>query len=257
MDPYLEDPALWPDVHTRLTVYLAEFLQPSLRGRYVAAVEERVYVEQPVEDVAREFVPDVSLRAIGGSGARAAVLEADVATVVEAPGLEMREPFITILDRHSGGRVVTVIELVSPSNKYSGPGRDAYLGKQREVRSSHTHLVEIDLLRTGPHVLAIPEVAARREGPYDYLVAIWRAAGTRNRFALYRWTLAERLPRIRIPLAVGDAEVALDLQAVLEKTYEAGAFIDRLAYSRPCHPPLTGAQQTWADERVRERPAAI
>ena len=257
MDPYLEDPAFWPDVHTRFTVYFAEFLQPSLRGRYVAGVEERVYVEEPVEDAGREFIPDVSVRPLGGSGAAAAaVLDADMATIVEVPGLEIREPFITILDRHSDNRIVTVIELVSPSNKYSGPGRDAYLGKQREVRGSHTHLVEIDLLRTGPHVLAVPEVYARAAGPYDYLVSICRAAGRRNRFALYRWLLADRLPRIRIPLAAGDPDVALDLQAVLEKTYEAGAFSDRLAYARPCHPPLTTAQQTWADERVREKTAA-
>jgi hypothetical protein len=151
---------------------------------------------------------------------------------------------------------VTVIEVVSPSNKYSGPGRDSYLDKQREVRGSHTHLVEIDLLRSGPHVLAAPEIYARQHGPYDYLVSICRAAGARNRFALHRWMLHERLPRIRIPLARGDTDVVLDLQAVLEKTYEIGAFADRLPYARPCHPPLTPAQQAWADERLREKPAA-
>ncbi len=68
-----------------------------------------------------------------------------------------RELYIEILDRESGMRVVTVIELVSPSNKYAGPGRDKYVAKQQEVLQSDSNLVEIDLLRFGPHVLAVPE----------------------------------------------------------------------------------------------------
>ena len=50
------------------------------------------------------------------------------------------------------------------------------------MRQSTAHLVEIDLLRTGPHVVAVPEWAARAHGPYDYLVCVNQAVGLRDRF---------------------------------------------------------------------------
>ena len=39
MDPYLEEPALWPGVHASLIVYIRDVLQPQLRPRYVAAID--------------------------------------------------------------------------------------------------------------------------------------------------------------------------------------------------------------------------
>ena len=45
MDPYLEHPALWPGVHNGLIAALAAQLQPLLTPRYVAAIEQRVYIE--------------------------------------------------------------------------------------------------------------------------------------------------------------------------------------------------------------------
>ena len=46
--------------------------------------------------------------------------------------------------------MVTVIELLSPSNKRAGDDREQYLAKRRELLRSPAHLVEIDLLRDGP-----------------------------------------------------------------------------------------------------------
>jgi hypothetical protein len=250
MDPYLEDHQLWTGVHAAFIVYARNHLQPQLRPRYIAAVEERIYVEGPD----REMAPDVWVRKARPAvhTPAAALGEADAPVTVQVPELEVHEAFVTILDRDSGQQVVTVIELVSPSNKYAGPGHVSYREKQRQVLSSEAHLVEIDLLRTGPHVLAVPEWLARSKGPYDYLVSVNRAEGIRDRFELYPRPLAERLPRVRIPLAAGDPDAVLDLQAVLERTYEDGAYRDRIDYSRPCRPPLSGADQAWAMERLRE-----
>jgi hypothetical protein len=48
------------------------------------------------------------------------------------------------------GRVVTVLELLSPSNKTPGEGGlDSYLEKRAEILASRCHLVELDLLRGG------------------------------------------------------------------------------------------------------------
>ena len=45
-------------------------------------------------------------------------------------------------------KVVTVIEILSPSNK-RGQGREKYLAKRQKIFASQTNLVEINLLREG------------------------------------------------------------------------------------------------------------
>ena len=47
MDPYLEHPALWPDVHNGLIADLHNALAPQCRPRYYAALEERTYLAEP------------------------------------------------------------------------------------------------------------------------------------------------------------------------------------------------------------------
>jgi hypothetical protein len=249
MDPYLEDARFWPGVHTAMIVYLADALTPRLRPRYVAAIEVREYLEGPERDIR----PDVSLRqARPEREAAVAVLEADAPVLVWAPPEPVRESYVAILDLRAGQRVVTVIEVVSPSNKVSGSGRDSYLARQRDVLASDAHLVEIDLLRHGPHVAAVPEATARRKGYYDYLVCVNRAEGRRDRYELYPRRLGDRLPRIRIPLADDDPDVPLDVQAVLAQTYEAGSYRDRIDYARPCDPPLSADAQAWANARIAD-----
>ena len=246
MDPYLENPHLWKGVHTALIVYMSNQLQPMLQPRYVAGIEERVYIA----GAEHSRVPDVLIKRTKKKQGRVAVLEADVPVVVKVPEQEVHEPYIMILDKETGLKVVTVIELVSPANKTEGAGRRSYLAKQQEVRQSDVHLVEVDLLRTGRHVLAVDETAARDHGPYDYLTCVNRAVGERDEFDLYPRTLRERLPRIGIPLAGRDVDVVLDLQKALEKTYHDGYFQSRVRYHLPCNPPLTPADQAWANELI-------
>ena len=253
MDPYLEHPALWPGVHSRMVIYIADALQPAIGPRYIAAVEERVYIEKPPH----EIIPDVSVRTTPGferSPGRggAAVLEMDAPMVVKAEPLEVTESFVQLLDLHSGQRIVTVIELLSPANKRPGPGRDSYLRKQGETLDSQAHLIEIDLLRGGTHTLAVPEANARRTaGNYDYAVSVHRAGATPGlQFELYPVALRHRLPRLRVPLAEGDADVPLDLQAVLAQTYVAGSYRRRLDYTRPVVPGLRPEDEAWVRERV-------
>lgn len=247
MDPYLEHPQYWAGLHSSLIVYFRDQLQPQLRPRYVASIEERVFVEGPD----RHIVPDLRIdrtshpgRVTKSSGATAL---ADEPVLVHAPDAEQRETYIEILDRSAGLQVVTVIELVSPANKFPGIGRNAYLAKQREVRASGASLVEIDLLRTGPHVLAITEPWARAVGEYDYLVCVNRASGMRHDYELYLRTLRDPLPKVRIPLSPPDPDVRLDLQAALENTWESGGYELRIAYGAPCVPALSAEDQAWAE----------
>ncbi len=249
MDPYLEDPRLWSGVHGRLVVYIADSLARQLSPRYAASVEERVYLEGPE----REVRPDVSIRRArrgAGPGAAIAVAEPEADAMIEVWAVpeEVREGYVTILDLLSGQRIVTVIEVVSPSNKVNGPGRKSYLSKQQEVLESDAHLVEIDLLRHGEHVVSVPEYEARRRAHYDYLTCVNREGSARAGYQLYARRLADRLPRVRIPLLKEDPDIVLDVQAVLAQTYEAGRYRDRIDYGRPCEPPLTADQQNWARE---------
>ena len=252
MDPYLEDPLVWPDVHTRFIVYLSEQIYPLLRPRYVVAIESRVFVEGP--GTIHPIIPDASVRPTQSAlpQATVALLEADIAVEIQVAALEIEETYLTIRDRQSGQQIVTVIEIVSPTNKYAGPGRTSYMAKQTEVMQSTAHLVEIDLLRTGPHVLAVPEWAVDAHQPYDYLICVNRAVDWRDRFQLYPRRLQERLPRIRLPLAAPDADIVLDVQAVLARTYEAGGYAERLDYTAPCVPPLSPEEQLWADGLIRQ-----
>lgn len=142
--------------------------------------------------------------------------------IVKVPAGVIHETYITILDQQSGHKVITTIEVVRPSNKYAGDGRKSYKDKQREVLKSDANLVEIDLLRTGPHVLAVPESYARRKGAYDYLISINRAQVLREVFKLYLCSLRKPLPRIKIPLLSFVPDVTLDLLAVLAQTHERG-----------------------------------
>ncbi len=253
MDPYLEHPSIWPGVHTRLMVALANQLGPKVRPRYVVSVEGRVFFEGPEE----QRIPDVTVKRRDGPWGNQAVAEApaDEPLVVAVEGLEVTERFVNILDRYRDMRVVASVEVVSPSNKAAGPGREAYLQKQRETLSSERHLVEIDLLRRGAHVLGVPEGVVQGSGPYDYLVCLSRWPQPRK-FELYFSRLRDRLPRVRIPLASPDPDVTLDLQRVLEQVYEEGDFMLQLRYEDRCVPALEPTDQDWANQRIATYKAA-
>jgi hypothetical protein len=140
--------------------------------------------------------------------------------VVTVPHDERREPFVEVLtagDRSE--RLVTAIELLSPSDKAPGErGRELYLRKQRELLDSPSHLVEIDLLRGGTHTTAVPlERLLAQVDRFDYHVSVHRSDRFED-FRVYPVRLDERLPEIAVPLLTGDAEIPLDLQAVFERS---------------------------------------
>jgi hypothetical protein len=146
MDPYLEDPDLWPDVHASLIAGIRELLAPQLRPRYVARVEQRTYLFDP-DDSADELqvVPDVrvvehrrrhqAVRVGGAAVAEKTTVPLDVTGLVKRVGvqrsLEIRDSV--------GRRIVTVIEILGPSNKVESAGRRALLQKRKQVSDSETN----------------------------------------------------------------------------------------------------------------------
>jgi hypothetical protein len=246
MDPYLEHPVLWESVHARLMVALANQLQPKLDPRYVASIEERVFIEGP-----QRRVPDVWIQKVGDAEVITPLAdpESDTAVIVEVEDLEIRESRVEILDSYNELKLVALIEVVSPTNKAAGPGRVSYKAKQAETLAHECHLIEIDLLSHGRHVLCIPEWRVEPFKPFDCLCCVSRWPA-RNRFELYPRTLRQRLPRLKIPLAEEDPDAILDLQGALDQVYLDGRYWRRIRYVEKCVPRLSSQNQVWADERI-------
>lgn len=254
MDPFMEEPAIWPTVHQGLISLLWTDLNRQLPSGYVASVEERVFL---IESPSIRY-PDVHIAKNprkqtqnGSATAAVAMLEADPAVEIEFPASEFREPFVEIHLGRKPGTLVAVLEVLSPTNKNPGEGRDLYLEKQEELLCSTTHLIEIDLLRAGRHTVAMPQDRLDENG-WDYLVCLHKG-GWRNKYRVWPVPLLKRLPRIAVPLAGKDADVVVDIQALLNQCYDVGRFADRLDYRAECPPPVSKRSAKWIDDLLHKK----
>jgi len=253
MDPYLESPEIFPDFHDSMITYLRATLQASLPAPYFAALGRRIWIE-----VSRRSVgPDVEVRRTSGPSARrtepdgaVAIADQPVArpVVVKVAHDEFREPFVEIYARHdTGKRLVTSIEVLSLSNKTPGEhGRDLYVRKQKELLGSQVHLVEIDLLRGGEHVTAVPLDLARDAcGAFDYHVSVHHFDDFET-FFVYPIRLEDHLPSLAIPLLPGDPSVTINLQSVVNRCYDEGPYLREIRYGADAViPPLRADQTAW------------
>jgi len=250
MDPYLEARSIWPDVHTSMITYIREHLQPNLRPKYIARIEERIQLAQ----IGQSYVPDVlllkTLRESIATYTPTQSLVADEPQIVTTPDEAYREPFLEIIARESGD-VVTVIELLSPANKV-GDGRSQYIQNQNDLLSTDVNLVEIDLLGYGEPTVLARNVPITKPADWRYLISISRA-GRRNSLEFYAIPLQQKLPNCRIPLRPPDADVVLDLTAVFTRTYNIGSYDLLIDYSQPPDAPLRDAEAIWMDGLLQEK----
>jgi hypothetical protein len=253
MDPYLE--RFWGDVHHALITYARDQLQAALPPDLRARVEVRVFVESPFGKD-RDTYPDIRVvergrgRSLVEPAASGVVMAEPL--VIQVPYEPVTEGYIEIIDVGSNRRVVTAVEVLSPSNKTKGEGQDMYLRKQEEYLAGRVNLVEIDLLRGGKRVYSIPagHIPASHRTTYQVVV---RRAGKPDRAEIYRVPLRERLPAIRIPLRETDKDVPLDLQALIEQCYRNGGYVADLDYTNDPVPPLSGDDAKWADQLLRKQ----
>jgi hypothetical protein len=261
MDPYLEHPAVFPGLHDRMITYASDELQARLPEPYYAEISDRLWVEvsersiEPDVNVleGRERTEDGTREPVQNGGGVATLAKPVVITV---PHDEFREPYLEIIARTGDeDRIVTTIEILSPTNKRRGArGRELYLQKQREILNSTTHLVEIDLLRGGEHTTSVPHAfAVHKAGRFDYHVCVHRADRFEDYF-VYPILLRGSLPAIEIPLLPDAPRVALDLQAVLNLCYDRGPYRRRIRYrdAEPV-PPLREEDRAWAAGLLAER----
>ena len=244
MDPYLEHPSLWPDVHNRLIAALADDLSERVAPRYYVGLERRTYLLK-ADDLVFVGRPDIAV----ASAAEASVLAPPPATSVtvlevEVPMQdEVSENFLEIHEVKTG-KLITVLELLSPVNKLHKQGREEYERKRGYIFRSWTNLVEIDLLRAGD---PMPVVGAQVRSDYRILVS----RGTRRpRASLIAFSLRQPIPTFTLPLLPGDDEPEVALNRIFHTLYRRARFDLRLDYTQMPVPPLAGADAAWAQELI-------
>lgn len=250
MNPFFEQQ--WQDAHTMLIGYIRDALQERLPDELVARAEEEVVAIGGEADPAK-FRPDVSVKQpweeTGAGGVavakRLGAPEAAVPTRVFVD--DDVERWVEIRDE--AGRLVTVIELLSPSNKEDEPARGRYLNKRRTFISAGVNVVEIDLVRRGVPVFPDEARSLMREKGAPYAVCVFRSSRLGER-EVYVIGLRERLPIISVPLRPGDTDVALELQPLIDQCHERGRY-HRLRYGLPLEPPLAPDDASWLDEILR------
>ncbi len=232
MNPYLETPELWPSVHSRLIVGMADALVDQLSDIYRVEIETRTYFSSDDEGVL-VGLPDVAIstnRKSNAANTSTATLSPIQPQKVTLPvSEEVSERYLEVREVATG-RVVTVIELLSPKNKRPGEGRIAYLRKRNKILSSVTHLVEIDLLRNGQPFSLDDSMGQPDLGDYRILVS---RSDDRPTADLYAFGLSQPIPPVPVPLLPETPEPILELQPLLHYVYAKGRYHLVIDYEQP------------------------
>ena len=245
MDPYLERSDLWPQVHNRLIIAIADALTPQIAPRYRASIEERIYTtDESTESIGVADVAAVQGQDTAETQASTATLSKPLAVEVPMPR-QVKERFLTIRATENN-EVITVIEILSPANKRSGEGRDTYKAKRQQILGSKTNFIEIDLLRSGESM----PVYGPLTSPYRILVS---RGADRPKAELYPFALPEPLPTFPVPLRPSESEPAVMLQQLLNDVYDRARFDLAIDYSTPLKPKLTSPDAEWVMELLADQ----
>ena len=254
MDPYLERPGVWKQVHTDLLVDIRRALSPLLRPKYQVAIEQRTYVSLlGPSNLAGE--PDVLVVGTPGKrpngvsmprtrSAAIAVAEAPAAYVVDLPmPEEITERWLEVRDVVTGD-AITVIEILSPSNKIED--RQRYEKKRRKILGSMTHLIEIDLLRIGKPMTMHGQIPASH-----YRILVSRAE-QRPQAEVLLFTVRTPIPDVLVPLQPSDNEPSLSLNQILHSLYEQAGYDLFINYNEAPVPPFENEDAQWVSAVARQ-----
>jgi hypothetical protein len=218
MDPYLEDPKLWPEFQHQLVATLFQMLLPNLSDRYRARIACRQYT-------------------------------AEIPLFTSVIRENHQEEYLEIRQR-SSQRLITLVEVVSPANRTTAEGRQVYLKQRQQAIAEGAATVEICLVLQGKPTLSYP-----RDGlpDFDYAVSVTRS-GSPERYEIYTTTLQKRLPKFKLPLAPDDRDTLLDLQTAFSRAYDQ-TFRNAIDYSPPPHPdvPLSDEKRRWINEWLQQQ----
>lgn len=241
MNPYLENPVFWAELHHRLITAIADAIEKNIPLQYHVAIEQRTYLSDDSDAISvfsKQLAPQHSSTTQLSTSEGITIMMPMPENVTESY-LEIREI--------ATGFVVTTIEIISPKNKKAGEGRKAYESKRKKVLASLSHLVEIDLLRSGKPMLILGEVAIS-----DYYIIVSRS-DTRPKAKLYTFSVQQAIPSFQLPLQSEDIEPILDIQSLLNSIYNRARYHLRIDYNLEPVPPLKADNAAWCDTLLREK----
>ena len=238
IDPFIEARGLWEDFHGNLILEIKRQLSTDLPPGYVARGGSRSYVEL-VDPVAEEnerlgLIPDVAIQRKSQAARPVAALPAggialsEPTMVTALAEVEFREIFIEIWKLAPQHKLVTCIEVLSPTTKRPGTvGWSEYSQKRSVFLSGYANFVELDLLRKGKRHASQDPLP---ESPYYLLVmrqedaprcAVWPAFSTKP------------LEPIPIPLLSPDPDVVLSLQPLVDSIFVTMRYYEDMNYDQP------------------------
>ncbi len=245
MDPYLEG-SLWTTLHHALAVEIIRQIGPGLRPRYLALAGERFVAEADDGISITSTYPDVGVTPADSIAELSRPTPSPpppllMETVIPAPVPHLSVEIRTVGDR----RLVTAIEILSPTNKRAAD-RHEYLARRQRFLHSSVHLLEIDLLRRGHRV---PMRQPLPEAPYFAFLS-----RTEQRPTTEVWPIAltEPLPAVPVPLLAEDPDLPLDLQRAFDEVYNLSSYDLAINYAQPPDVPFTEREAELA-ERILER----
>jgi hypothetical protein len=244
MDPYLESPGIWQQIHADLIVDIRRFLAPRLRPRYYVAIEQLTYLTILPPSEERVGRPDVMVVSSQSQDAPSTEVAASAVAVAEPIIAELPQPeevkhrYLEIRDTETQ-TVITTIEILSPANKVGREGRKQYEDKRLKILGSLTNLVEIDLLRTGA------PMPMKVSSQNDYRIVISRSH-QRPRAEIYLFNVRQPIPDFPIPLQPGEEEPMLPLNQILHDVYDKSSYDLMVDYQQPLAPPLSEKDTKWA-----------
>lgn len=247
MDPFIEGP-LWTTFHFTLGSELVRQLAPQLQPNYLVLPVER-FVMDMFDDISiarSDIIPDVGVAeikpALAPSNTPEISAPLQLATVIPSS-----TPHVSIEIRDvAQRRLITAIEILSPTNK-RGQGRDEYLEKRARILQSDTHLLEIDLLRGG---LRIPMESALPAAPYFVFLS---RSNNRPLTDIWPIHLNQPLPeKIPVPLADGDSDAVMSMQAAMSATYDLLRYDLAIDYSQSLRPKLDADAQKWVTKLLND-----
>jgi hypothetical protein len=148
-------------------------------------------------------------------------------------------------------RVVTLLDVVSPTVKLSEVGRTVYRHAWETARQTGSNLVEIDLSLQGKPLV---EYSRDNLPVWDYAVTVTRA-GADKRHEIYTSSLEKPLPRFKFPLAADQRDTVLDLQAAFETAFDACGFDGQIDYGKELPATVSETLRARATRILRDRDA--
>jgi hypothetical protein len=238
-------------------------VEAALPEKYIARTGERAYVElvETEGKDKRSFKADVTvLEPTGEAGEESSpgIALAEPAAELDEVSLrafiaeDYKEKFVEIFAPEDEGlRLVTCIEVLSPSNKrQDSAGWKQYERKRQGLLLGEANLVEIDLLRGGTRM---PMLDPWPLSPYTLLVCRTLRAPTCRVTKAYS---IRPLPMLRIPLSSPDSDLQVPLQPIVDEIYRRARYHRSIDYRKPHASLLAPEELAWLQEQLKTQSAA-